>query len=173
MAKGLRDTAARGRQNAFRYGVPFIWCSNNLGVAFLTQAMLYRELTGDDSFAEDEAAVRDWLFGLNPWGQTMIMLPAEAGIASPLDPHSAMTDRSAGGRPGRDWLVGGNVDGPVYHSIYSNLWGVHLRNKDAFAPFQGRAVYHDDYSDYSTNEPTMDGTASLAFVLGRLCSPRR
>lgn len=173
MAKGLRDTAARGRQNAFRYGVPFIWCSNNLGVAFLTQAMLYRELTGDDSFAEDEAAARDWLFGLNPWGQTMIMLPADAGIASPRDPHSAMTDRSAGGRPGRDWLVGGIVDGPVYNSIYSNLWGVHLRNEDAFAPFQGRAVYHDDYSDYSTNEPTMDGTASLAFVLGRLCSPRR
>lgn len=26
----------------------------------------------------------------------------------------------------------------------------------------------DDYSDYSTNEPTMDGTASLTFMLGTL-----
>ena len=27
------------------------------------------------------------------------------------------------------------------------------------------AVYHDDYGDYSTNEPTMDGTASLVYLL--------
>jgi hypothetical protein len=26
-------------------------------------------------------------------------------------------------------------------------------------------VYHDDYGDYSTNEPTMDGTASLIYLL--------
>src|SRR5678815_1287304 len=29
----------------------------------------------------------------------------------------------------------------------------------------GLAVYHDDYGDYSTNEPTMDGTASLVYLL--------
>ena len=27
------------------------------------------------------------------------------------------------------------------------------------------AVYHDDFGDYSTNEPTMDGTASLIYLL--------
>jgi hypothetical protein len=27
------------------------------------------------------------------------------------------------------------------------------------------AVYHDDYGDFSTNEPTMDGTASLIYLL--------
>ena len=26
-------------------------------------------------------------------------------------------------------------------------------------------VYHDDTDDYSTNEPTMDGTASLVYLL--------
>jgi hypothetical protein len=26
-------------------------------------------------------------------------------------------------------------------------------------------VYHDDYGDYVTNEPTMDGTASLIYLL--------
>ena len=37
---------------------------------------------------------------------------------------------------------------------------------DEYAPFQsGLAVYHDDYGDYSTNEPTMDGTASLIYLL--------
>ncbi len=173
MREGLQRTADRGRANAFRNGVPFIWCSNNLAVAFVTQAMLYRELTGDTTFAEDEAAVRDWLFGVNPWGQTMIIMPEGTVASSPQDPHSAMTDITVARRPGRDWLVGGLVDGPVYNNIFNALWGVHLRREDSFAPFQGRAVYHDDFSDYSTNEPTMDGTASLTFMLARLCRPGR
>jgi len=41
--------------------------------------------------------------------------------------------------------------------------------KDEYAPFQnGKAVYHDDMGDYSTNEPTMDGTASLSFYLSSM-----
>lgn len=171
MRSGLDRVAERAGDNAFRYGVPFIWCSNNLAAAYVTQAMLYRELTGDYRFLEYETAVRDWLFGCNPWGQVMIINEIE-GIPSPADPHSAMTDMKVGGRDGRHWLVGGLVDGPVYSSIYNSLWGVHLRRPDAFAPYQGgTAVYHDDFSDYSTNEPTMDGTASLTYMLGRLCSP--
>ena len=169
MRQGLKLTADRGRGNAFGNGIPFIWCSNNLATAFVTQAMLYRELTGDTSFAEAEANVRHWLFGLNPWGQTMIMLPQDSGISSPVDAHSAMTDAEVAGVAGRRWLEGALVDGPVYDAIYNSLWGVHLRRNDDYALFQGRAVYHDDYSDYSTNEPTMDGTASTTFMLGRLC----
>lgn len=168
MRQGLEGVTERGKANPFLNGVPFIWCSNNLAVAFVTQAMLYRELTGDNSFLEAETAVRDWLFGANPWGQCMIIMDRNSGINSPLDPHSCMTDVSVQGKPGRDWLLGGLVDGPVYDAIFNSLWGVHLRNGDTFAPFQGRAVYHDDYSDYSTNEPTMDGTASLTYMLSKL-----
>ena len=168
MREGLEKTAARGRKNAFRYGIPFIWCSNNLAVAFVTQAMLYREITGDDSFLEDECAARDWLFGVNPWGQTMIVMPDETVASSPAEPHSALVDITVNRRPGRDGLIGAVVDGPVYDGIFNKLWGVHLRREDKFAPYQGRAVYHDDFSDYSTNEPTMDGTASLAYMLLRL-----
>lgn len=48
-----------------------------------------------------------------------------------------------------------------------------LRNADRYAPFQSSmAVYHDDYCDYSTNEPTMDGTASTAWMLGELAGTR-
>lgn len=166
---GVERVAKRGESNAFRYGVPFIWCSNNLAVAFVTQAMLYRELTGDNTYIEAETAARDWLFGVNPWGQTMIILPDGMVESSPADPHSAMVDLVVNRRPGRDWLVGGIVDGPVYTGIFNSLWGVHLRHDDRFAHAQGPvAVYHDDYSDYSTNEPTMDGTASLTFMLSRL-----
>jgi hypothetical protein len=41
-----------------------------------------------------------------------------------------------------------------------------LHNTDHYSEFQSNlAVYHDDYGDYSTNEPTMDGTASLIYLL--------
>ena len=75
MRSGLRRVAERGSDNAFLNGIPFIWCSNNLAVAFVTQAMLYRQLTGDRQFAEAETAVRDWLFGTNPWNQVMMIVP--------------------------------------------------------------------------------------------------
>lgn len=169
MRQGLERVAKRGRNNVFLNGIPFIWCSNNLASAFVTQAMLYRELTGDETLQEAETAVRDWIFGLNPWDQIMMILPQEIG-PSPLDPHSAMTDINVKGKPGRDWLIGGLVDGPIYTERFNSLWGVHLRNPDPYATLQNPVVvYHDDYADYSTNEPTMDGTASLAYLLGRLC----
>lgn len=37
----------------------------------------------------------------------------------------------------------------------------------------GIAVYHDDMGDYSTNEPTMDGTASLSYLLSPLKSENK
>ncbi len=169
MRSGLRRVIDRGSDNAFLNGIPFIWCSNNLAVAFVTQAMLYRQLTGDNQFREAETSVRDWLFGTNPWNQVMMIVP-DSVAASPQDAHSAMSDLTVQGRPGRDWLVGGLVDGPIYTDKFNTLRGVHLRKGfDPCADVQNRTVvYHDDYADYSTNEPTMDGTASLTFMLGEL-----
>ncbi len=83
----------------------------------------------------------------------------------PKDPHSAFTNLH------QYPIDGGLVDGPVYASIFNSLWGVHLRNEDRYAAYQGgQLVYHDDYNDYSTNEPTMDGTASLTYMLSVLAS---
>jgi hypothetical protein len=60
---------------------------------------------------------------------------------------------------------GGLVDGPVARSIFGSLTGVSIREPDPLAAFQDeRAVYHDDIHDYSTNEPTMDGTASAILM---------
>ena len=57
----------------------------------------------------------------------------------------------------------------VYASIFNSLRGVGLLRPDDYKDFQnGKVVYHDDIGDYSTNEPTMDGTASLSFILSSL-----
>jgi len=64
---------------------------------------------------------------------------------------------------------GGLLDGPVYASIYNKQKYVKLTKADKFAPFQSElAVYHDDVGDYVTNEPTMDGTASLVYYLASM-----
>jgi len=157
--KGIQDVWQRAKDNAFYRGVPFIWCSNNLTVSFAIQCYWYRQLSGDRTFSALEQANFDWLFGLNPWGTSMVYgLPASGD--TPADPHSAFT------HIGHYPIDGGLVDGPVYGSIYNNLIGIQLSHADSYAPFQsGLAVYHDDYGDYSTNEPTMDGTASLVYLL--------
>lgn len=157
--QGIMDVWARAKQNAFYRGVPFIWCSNNLTTSFAIQCYWYRQLSGDQQFEALEQANFDWLFGLNPWGTSMVYgLPATGD--TPEDPHSAFT------HIGHYPIDGGLVDGPVYGSIYNNLIGIRLSHADSYSPFQSElAVYHDDYGDYSTNEPTMDGTASLVYLL--------
>jgi hypothetical protein len=82
---------------------------------------------------------------------------------TPVDPHSSFTHLY------KYPVDGGLVDGPVYTTIYNSLLGIKLANEDEYAPFQsGLAVYHDDVGDYSTNEPTMDGTASLIYLLAAM-----
>lgn len=160
--EGIEKVVNRGKNNPFNIGIPFIWCSNNLVAAMLTQLRLYNNLTGNDQFIYEEAALRDWLFGCNPWGTSMIVgLPADGDY--PSDPHSAFTHLN------NYQIDGGLVDGPVYDTIYSKLIGITLYNSDEYADFQNDyVVYHDDYGDYSTNEPTMDGTASLTYYLSAM-----
>jgi len=163
--RGVEQVVSRAN-NGFRIGVPFIWCSNNLMTSFATQALLYRRLTGDARFREYEQAAIDWLFGVNPWGVSMVIGYPNGGTWA-HDPHSSHASRL-----GVHVLLGGLLDGPVYRSIYQNLRGIRLAQPDEFARFNtGFIVYHDDIGDYSTNEPIMDGTANLAYLLAALREP--
>lgn len=160
--EGINRVWSKAKKNAFYRGVPFIWCSNNLTVSFAMQCYWYRELTNDRQFEQLEQANIDWLFGCNPWGTSMVYgLPGWGD--TPVDPHSAFTHL-------KNYPIdGGLVDGPVYNSIFKNLIGLKLYEPDEYAAFQSElAVYHDDYGDYSTNEPTMDGTASLIYLLAAM-----
>ena len=160
--RGIEAVIGRA-QNGFRVGIPFIWCSNNLMTSIATQATLYRRMTGDARFREYEQAAIDWLFGVNPWGISMVIGYPNGGTWA-HDPHSAHASRL-----GVQVLLGGLLDGPVYRSIYQNLRGIRLLHDDEFARFNtGFIVYHDDLGDYSTNEPIMDGTASLVYLLAGL-----
>jgi endoglucanase len=157
--EGIERCISAGEKNPYRIGVPFIWCSNNLTTALATQCVFYELMTGDARYRDFAAKQRDWLLGRNPWGYCMF---TEVGSVFPKDPHLMTMQLTK--RPVR----GGLVDGPVYERIFKSLKGVAITEPDPLAAFQGQAVYHDDVQDYSSNEPTMDGTAS-AILLWALC----
>lgn len=159
MRSGIQRVYERGKDHPFMFGIPGIWCSNNLTSAMLTQCILYRELTGDTTYQEMEGSLRDWLLGCNPWGVSMIVELLKGGIF-PTQPHSFIINYKMGN------TTGGLVDGPVYATIFGSLLGIRTDGGINYEEFQpGDLVYHDSTHDYSTNEPTMDGTASLTFPL--------
>ena len=155
---GIERCVRMGQKNSYRAGVPFIWCSNNLIVALVTQCLLYERMTGDRQYHAFMVRQRDWLLGRNPWGTSMFT-DIPAGGVYPHQPHLTTT-----------WLThrsvrGGLVDGPIYERIFKTQLGVKIQQPDPFADFQSElAVYHDDHGDYVSNEPTMDGTASAILM---------
>lgn len=155
---GLEKAVRAAENNPYEIGVPFIWCSNNLTVALATQAFLYERMTGRRTYREFAAKQSDWLLGRNPWGFSMFTgIPAEGTF--PKDVH-LMTNAIL-----KRQVRGGLVDGPVYRRIFLALKGVGISEPDPLAAFQDDlAVFHDDVKDYSTNEPTMDGTASAILL---------
>ncbi len=159
LKEGLNDLLVRAADDPFLHGVPYLWCSNNLTSAAVTQAHLYAQATGDTDFREMETALRDWLFGCNPWGTSMICgwpVAEMPGYDTPTDPHSSYVKMTG------DLPLGGLVDGPIYNALFLERAGASLTREDPFAALnKGLAVYHDDIGDYASNEPTMDGTAGL------------
>ena len=155
---GIERCIRMGQKNPYRAGVPFIWCSNNLMVALVTQCLLYERMTGDLQYHAFMVRQRDWLLGRNPWGTSMFTDIPDGGVY-PHQPHLTTT-----------WLThrsvrGGLVDGPIYERIFKTQQGVSIKQPDPFAEFQSElAVYHDDHGDYVSNEPTMDGTASAILM---------
>lgn len=158
---GIDRCVSAGENNPFRVGVPFIWCSDNLVVALATQCLMYERMTGDTRYREFGTKQRDWLLGRNPWGTTMF---TGIGTVAPKDVHLMTVQLLK--RP----VHGGLVDGPVYDRIFKSLKGVTITQPDPLAAFQGPAVYHDDWHDYASNEPTMDGTASAILMFALFAS---
>ena len=163
--EGIESVVKRGRSNSYGFGVPFIWCSNNLVVAFITQVLLYERMTNDMRYHAAMVSHRDWLFGRNPWGTSMFTgIPT--GGEFPEDVHLPTVQIL------KKLVPGGLVDGPIATQTYANLRGLHLNQPDEFAEFQSaEVVYHDDVGDYSTNEPTMGGTADAILMMVLINQP--
>ncbi|HTH54880.1 MAG TPA: glycoside hydrolase family 9 protein [Cyclobacteriaceae bacterium] len=161
---GIEQTLRRAGKNVYRNGVPFIWCSANLTVDLMLQIILYEKMTGGLQYHGYLLAMRDWLLGRNPWGSSMFTgIPAQGPYAKDVHTSTwALTKKE---------VAGGLVDGPIYTKIFSRLKGLTLTHDDPYKDFQNDyVVYHDDIGDYSTNEPTMDGTACAIMIMAYLAN---
>lgn len=161
---GIDQTMKRASKNIYQNGVPFIWCSANVTVDLILQIILYEKMTGDKQYHDYLLAMRDWLLGRNPWGVSLFMnIPSQGPY--PVDVHTSTWGLT------KKEVPGGLVDGPINANIYQNLKALRLTHPDKYAAFQNPyVVYHDDLGDYSTNEPTMDGTACAIMLMGYLAN---
>lgn len=154
----LENILNKGSKNPYGVGHLFIWCSNNLAAAVATQALLYEKMTGDKKFNTLLQDQVNWLLGLNPWGTSMITGIPEKG-EYPLDVHMPFWILN------KQIVPGSLVDGPLWSSIHDRMLAIRLNEPDEFAHLQPDHIkYWDDYADYSTNEPTMDGSADLIML---------
>ncbi len=157
--EGIEYTLQKAESSPFEVGIPFIWCSNNLMTSLATQLILYEKMTGDQNYHSYLLAQRDWLFGRNPWGTSMFTgIPKKGDF--PVYVHTAPYVLLGLQVPG------GLVDGPIFRTIHSSLLGLNLERPDDYSGRQNPfVVYHDAVGDYSTNEPTMDGTAGSILMM--------
>lgn len=155
----LENIKKRADKNPYGAGHLFIWCSNNLAAAVATQAMLYEEMSGSKKYRQLMQDHIDWLLGLNPWNSSMITeIPENAD--TPQDVHMPFWNIF------RKPIKGSLVDGPLWSGIHDNMLGIEPSEPDEYAHLQPNHIkYMDDRSDYSTNEPTLDGSAELLLIL--------
>ena len=156
MRRGLQLIRDRAGNEPFMHGIPYIWCSNFAVIGAASFARQYQEVSGDRSFEEMEAALRDWIFGCNPWGYSFVGGFPEGGTVSTSSGRAAHT--------------GGLVDGPIDREWHQTLIGPGQRPidpNDPLTPFQnGPAVYY--LWSYGTNEPVIDGTCYLIYHLSMM-----
>lgn len=146
-------------KNPYGVGHLFIWCSNNLAAAVATQAMLYQEMTGSKKYNSLMLNHVNWLLGLNPWGSSMITEIPE-NKDTPVDVH--MPFWKIYGKS----IKGSLVDGPIWATIHNKMLASQLTESDVYEHLQPQHIkYRDDWMDYSTNEPTLDGSAELLLIL--------
>jgi hypothetical protein len=156
--QGLERVRRIAEANPYRLGTPLVWCSTNDVVALATQALLYEQMSGDATYRTLATEARDWIFGRNPWGVSMVIGVPEHGVAASRPHH--LFFKLLNHVP-----VGGLVDGPVYRDINDSL-KFSPYGHDPYARFQSEiGVYHDSFYDFSTNEPIIDGTVSLLLLL--------
>ncbi|HLP04493.1 MAG TPA: glycoside hydrolase family 9 protein [Paludibacter sp.] len=156
LRNGIQRMQLQATGNPFNIGIPMVRASNSLVVALATQCRLYRSITNDSSFLEMENSLTDWLLGRNPWGTSLIVGLPQTGKT----PVATYSEPASKAQP-----VGALVSGPVSGSDFRRFGDIRVW-EDGEERFQSDwGVYHDSFTDYLTNKPLLDGTASLAWLL--------
>lgn len=168
LKRQVRAGASRASSDVFHAGgvyTDFDVDSHTFGM--LASEALYRQASGDDSFAGFATEQRDWLFGANAWGTGFMVGEGD------LFPHCMQHQVAnlSGSTTGKLPLaVGAVVNGPNGSDQFTGGLGdlqsgmtacPANQNSDPFAAFTGHGSrFVDDVRSWQTDEPALDMTGS-------------
>ena len=175
LKRQLRTAASRASSDVFHAGgvySDFDVDSHTFGL--LATEALYRQASGDRSFAGFATEQRDWLFGANAWGTGFMVGEGDlfprcmqhqvANLSGSTDGKSPLAVGAVVNGPnGADQFTGGLGD------LQSGMTACPAnQNSDPFAAFTGHGSrFVDDVRSWQTDEPALDmtGTAIIAAAL--------
>jgi hypothetical protein len=139
----------------------------SLGAASVCLAA--RRLGGNDACDQVGRDQLHWMLGLNPFGYSFLI---GAGATYPKHPQHAWAQKT--GKEITGAIVGGPTGMKVLMDVASGDPSLQLPT--AMSPLAEWStddlVYEDDVTNYVVNEPAIDFTAPLVFVLAELADPR-
>jgi endoglucanase len=168
LAIGLDRAAA----DPFRAGgnyTDFDVASHTFGLVATTA--LYRQATGSHSYDAFASRQRNWVFGANPWGASLMI---GVGTTFPACPQHVVANLSGSLHRSPPVLRGAVVNGPNSADLFTDGLGEFFDTGrtcpadgiDRYAPFNGRgSQYIDDVRAWQTVEPAIDFTATAALAL--------
>ncbi|HEY2791271.1 MAG TPA: glycoside hydrolase family 9 protein [Micromonosporaceae bacterium] len=133
----------------------------------ITTASLYRQVTGDVTYAGFATEQRNWLFGDNAWGASFMV---GQGDASPACMQHQVSN--LGGHPALGAVVNGPNDKTQFAGglggLQDGMAKCPANGVDAYKPFTGHGSrYVDDVRSWQSSEPALDMTGS-AILAGAL-----
>jgi hypothetical protein len=168
MARAAKDPFGVGVEYAGFDAAPHVF-------GLIATARLYRLLTGDDRYDAFTAQQRDWAFGANPWGVSLMI---GAGTTFPRCPQHVVANLSGRQDGTAPILRGAVVNGPNSADLFADGLDEFFDEghacptdgKDRYAAFTGHGSrFVDDVSAWQTVEPALDfsGIAGYALALTR------
>jgi endoglucanase len=166
LKRQVRAGAARAASDIFHAGgdyTTFDADSHTFGL--LATEALYRQASGDASFAGVATQQRNWLLGANAWGTSFMI---GEGTTFPRCPQHQVSNLRASVTGGFPVLTGAVVNGPNNPSQFSGGLGSYQDGMvkcppggDPFSAFTGHGSrYVDDVRSWQTGEPAIDMTGS-------------
>ena len=132
--------------------------------AFATQALLYRRMTGDTRFREYEAAALDWLFGANPWGTSMVDRAAVVRHVAARPALRRCRSRSALRRSSAGWSTARSTARST-RTCAASTCSIPTSTPRSTP---GSSSTTTTWATTRRNEPIMDGTAMLTYLLAAM-----
>ncbi|MDZ7808681.1 MAG: glycoside hydrolase family 9 protein [Gracilimonas sp.] len=156
--KYASSTLNRIKINPYRYALKnneYYWGSNSIALSYAYDLIQAYKLTNNQEYRNAAKDQLEYILGRNPLGISFV---TGVGSYSVKDPYHQFSALNSYPEPVPGMLVGG-----------AN-YAIHMGNKP-LSDFQAKN-YEDKFRNYMVNEPAINYTATLSYVLGYFSDPQ-